>query len=242
MPFNLGDTFPDFACETDEGPITSIHEWMEDKWLLLFSHPADFTPVCTTELAMISKAGPHFAHLGVKLMALSVDGAASHADWKKDIQAVANIPSIPFPIIADEKRDLAVLLGMMDPEERDAQGMAVTCRAVFLVDHEKKVKFVMLYPATTGRSIEELYRVTASIRLTSQHPLATPMNWTPYGDKVMVQPTLPLDEAKKRYPSITVKEVPSGKQYIRMVDMPEEYVLKNKVSADVCNGKCPKKG
>lgn len=214
---NLGDVFPNFEAETNEGDI-KFYDWLGDSWGILFSHPADYTPVCTTELGNAAKLVPEFEKRGVKLIALSCDDAESHRGWIKDIEGYCpdlGSGGFKIPIIADPKRDLAVKFGMIDPDEKDAEGMPLTCRAVFVIGPDKKLKLSMLYPATTGRSFSEILRAVDSLQLTAQKKVATPANWK-MGDSAMVVPSLSEEEAKAEFPGgFEVHEVPSGKQYLR---------------------------
>ncbi|KAL2089349.1 hypothetical protein ACEWY4_014037 [Coilia grayii] len=213
----LGDVFPDFEADTTVGKI-KFHDFLGDSWGILFSHPRDFTPVCTTELACAAKISDKFAQRNVKMIALSIDSVEDHLSWSKDVMAFhpdkAGCP-MPFPIIADHNRELSVKLGMLDPDERDKDGMPLTARCVFVIGPDKKLKLSILYPATTGRNFDELLRAIDSLQLTAQKKVATPVDWKP-GDKVMVIPTLSDEEAAKLFPAgITTQEVPSGKKYLR---------------------------
>jgi len=218
---NLGDVFPNFQAETTIGDI-NFHDWIGDSWGILFSHPADFTPVCTTELARVMKLLPQFSARNVKVIALSCDTVASHQKWTTDIKSYAgeSAEGFPYPIIADEGRTLAVQLGMLDPMEKDANGLPLTCRAVFLVDTNKRLRMSILYPATSGRNFDEILRIIDSIQLTESNKVATPVDWKQGGD-CMVLPTISNEEAKKLFPKgFTVKNVPSGKEYIRITPQP----------------------
>ncbi|XP_076009441.1 peroxiredoxin-6 [Genypterus blacodes] len=212
----LGDVFPNFEAETTIGKI-KFHDFLGDSWGILFSHPKDFTPVCTTELACAASLTKNFQKRGVKMIALSIDSVEDHRNWSKDVMAFNDDleSPLPFPIIADDKRELSVQLGMLDPDERDKDGMPLTARCVFVVGPDKKLKLSILYPATTGRNFDEILRVIDSLQLTAQKKVATPVNWKP-GDKVMVIPTLSEAEAASHFPSgVTTKELPSGKKYLR---------------------------
>ncbi|KAK3771385.1 hypothetical protein RRG08_050436 [Elysia crispata] len=217
---NLGEVFPNFTASTSEGTIT-FHDWIGDSWAILFSHPADYTPVCTTELARVVKLGPEFKKRGVKLIALSCDDVESHKGWGKDVIAFADckMDKLPYPIIADEKRELAVKLGMLDPDERTKEGLPLTARAVFIIGPDKKLKLSILYPATTGRNFNELLRVVDSLQLTATKKVATPVDWQ-QGDSCMVLPTVSKDEAAKLFPKMEVKSLPSGKEYLRYTPQP----------------------
>ncbi|XP_015687493.1 peroxiredoxin-6 [Protobothrops mucrosquamatus] len=213
----LGDEAPNFQADTTHGPIR-FHEFLGDSWGILFSHPRDFTPVCTTELGRAAKLAPEFAKRNVKLIALSIDDVSDHLAWCKDISAYnsdKSIDKLPFPIIADSKRELSVQLGMLDPDEIDKDGMPLTARVVFVFGPDKKLKLSILYPATTGRNFDEILRVVDSLKLTAAKKVATPVDWKP-GDQVMVIPSLSDEEAKKLFPGgICTKQLPSGKNYLR---------------------------
>nr|UYO79716.1 peroxiredoxin 6 [Portunus pelagicus] len=217
---NLGDVFPNFSADSTDGPI-KLHSFLGDKWGIIFSHPSDYTPVCTTELGTVAKMMPEFTKRNVKVMAISCDSVEDHLGWIKDVQAYNNLTGdFPYPIIADPDRDLAVTLGMIDPDEKTASGMPLTCRAVFIVGPDKKLKLSILYPATTGRNFNEILRVIDSLQLTSDKKVATPSGWC-NGDNCMVLPSISPDEAKKMFPEHKVVQVPSGKEYIRTTPQPQ---------------------
>lgn len=216
----LGETFPNFIADTQMGPI-NFHEWLANSWGILFSHPNDFTPVCTTELARMLKLMPEFEKLGVKVIALSCNSVDSHRKWIEDIKAYAEMTDkeFPYPIVEDETRKLATLLGMLDPAEVDDHGIPMTARAVFIIDPAKKMRLSILYPATTGRNFDEILRVIESLQLTEKHKIATPVDWKT-GDQVMIQPTVSDEEAKTLYNNIKTVSLPSGKPYLRIVSQP----------------------
>ncbi|KAG8234607.1 hypothetical protein J437_LFUL017725 [Ladona fulva] len=218
---NLGDTFPNFKAKTTSGEI-QFHEWLGDSWGILFSHPADFTPVCTTELGRVAKLMPEFEKRNVKVMALSCDSVESHSKWIEDIKVYARhgCEGFPYPIAADESRELAVQLGMLDPIEKDKDGLPLTCRAVFLIDPSKKLRFSILYPATTGRNFDEILRALDSIQLTETKKVATPADWKK-GDDCMVLPNLSTEDATCLFPKgVTYISLPSGKHYLRLTPQP----------------------
>lgn len=219
----LGETFPDFTVNTSVGKI-NFHEWLGDSWGILFSHPNDFTPVCTTELARVAKLMPEFRRLGVKVIAVSCNSVESHRKWIEDIKSYGEITeeTFPYPIIEDEKRSLASLLGMLDPAELDGSGVPVTARAVFIIDPAKKMRLSILYPATTGRNFDEIIRVIESLQLTEKFKVATPVDWKK-GDDVMVQPTVSDEEAKSLYSNVKTLTLPSGKTYLRIVPQPSDF-------------------
>jgi len=223
MPgLNLGDEFPNLQVDTTEGRI-KFHDWQGDSWGILFSHPRDYTPVCTTELGRVSQLTGEFKKRNVKLIALSCDTVDDHNGWTKDILSYVggSEDKLPYPIIADPDRSIAKQLGMIDPDEKDETGMPLTCRAVFIMSPDKRLKLALLYPATTGRNFDEILRVIDSLQLTAYKKVATPADWKS-GDKCMVVPSLSDDEANKLFPAgFEKKEVPSGKGYLRFTPHPK---------------------
>ena len=220
MGINLGDIFPNFKAETSKGPI-QFHDWIGDKWAILFSHPADYTPVCTTELGKLVQLLPEFEKRNVKLIALSCDSVQDHIGWSKDIQSFkGGEGDFPCPIIADEKRELAVQMGMLDPVEKDKKGQPLTCRAFFIISPDKKLKMSALYPATTGRNFNEILRIVDSLQLTAHKKVATPADWE-MGKECMVIPSVSPEEAKTLFPKHRVVDVPSKKGYLRFTPQPE---------------------
>ncbi|XP_052056648.1 peroxiredoxin-6 [Apodemus sylvaticus] len=218
----LGEEAPNFEANTTIGRIR-FHDFLGDSWGILFSHPRDFTPVCTTELGRAAKLAPEFAKRNVKLIAISVDSVEDHLAWSKDINAyngATPTEKLPFPIIDDKDRDLAILLGMLDPAEKDDNDMPVTARVVFVFGPDKKLKLSILYPATTGRNFDEILRVIDSLQLTQSKPVATPVDWKK-GESVMVLPDVPEEEAKRCFPKgVFTKELPSGQKYLRFTPQP----------------------
>jgi len=221
MSIRLGDVFPNFHASTTIGDI-KFHDWLGDSWGILFSHPADYTPVCTTELGRAANYMPKFTERGVKLIALSCDNLESHKGWLEDIKSYCpelRNKDFPFPLIADQSRDLATLLGMLDPDEKDAEGMPLTCRSLFFIGPDKKLKASIIYPASTGRSFDEVLRVVDSLQLTVKRKVATPADWKP-GCACMVLPSVSNEDAKKAFPEgIDVVDMPSGKCYLRTVTL-----------------------
>ena len=183
MTLSIGDTAPDFVQESTLGPL-SFYSWLGDDWGLLFSHPADYTPVCTTELGETARLMPDFARGGVKVAALSVDPLDSHKDWIQDINDTQGV-RVMFPIIADPDRKVAALYGMIHPNASSA----ATVRSVFFIDPDKKIRATITYPASTGRNFAEILRVIDSLQLTDCHPVATPVNWHT-GDECVIVPSL----------------------------------------------------
>ncbi|WP_298999603.1 peroxiredoxin [Flagellimonas sp. S174] len=205
----LGDTAPDFTVETSQGTL-NFYDYLGDGWGILFSHPADFTPVCTTELGTAAKFKDEFDKRNVKMIALSVDGVESHGEWIKDINETQNT-TVNFPIIADVDRKVSDLYDMIHPKADDT----LTVRSVFIIAPDKTVKLILTYPASTGRNFYELLRVIDSLQLTAYHKVATPANWE-HGDKVVVSPSIPTEEAKEMF-SAGVDEV---KPYLRLTPDP----------------------
>jgi alkyl hydroperoxide reductase subunit AhpC len=203
MSLKINDTAPDFKAKTSEGDI-SFHEWLGDSWGVLFSHPKDFTPVCTTELGSLAKLKPEFEKRNVKVMGLSVDPVSDHIKWLDDIKDVCGLKPI-YPIIADEKLEIAKLYNMLqvDLEASSSQGRTAldnqTVRTVFIVGPDKKVKLFLTYPMTTGRNFHEILRAIDSMQLTAKHKVATPADWKK-GEDVIIVPSIKDEEAKKIYP------------------------------------------
>lgn len=218
MRMLLGDTFPNFNANTTEGPI-KFHDWVGDCWTILFSHPRDFTPVCTTELARLVVLYPQFVDRKVKLIGLSCDSVDSHKEWCKDICTVADssLKTFPFPIIEDENRKVAKLLGMIDKDEVDEKGMPLSARALFIIDPDKKFRLSILYPATTGRNFNEILRVVDSLQLCDKTNLATPVDWK-MGDHCMVPPNVSMDHFSG---PVTAIDLPSGKSYFKKTPCPK---------------------
>jgi len=219
----LGCVFPDFEAETTQGHIR-FHEWLGDSWGILFSHPADYTPVCTTELARVIDYQDKFKARNVKMIALSCDSVEDHLGWSKDVEQFNQREGrakkeLSYPIIADPERKLAVKFGMLDPDEIDAKGIPLPARAVFIVGADKKLKLSILYPATTGRNFDEIIRVIDSLQLTATKRVATPVDWKA-GDKCMVLPNIPPAEAAELFPAHETVSLPSGKTYLRLTPQP----------------------
>ncbi len=193
MDIKLGDTAPDFTAKTTEGEI-HFHKWLGSSWCVLFSHPADYTPVCTTELGRTAQLKSEFDKRNVKVLAVSVDGLESHKGWIKDINETQNT-NVNFPLIADEDRKVADLYGMIHPNASDS----MTVRSVFIVGPDKKVKLTLTYPASTGRNFNEILRVIDSLQLTANYSVATPADWKE-GDDCVVSPSIPTEEIPNRFP------------------------------------------
>jgi thioredoxin-dependent peroxiredoxin len=210
MALQLGDIAPDFTAETTAGPIR-FHEWMGNGWAVLFSHPKDFTPVCTTELGEVARLKPEFEKRNVKVAGLSVDPLASHRSWANDIEETQG-HALNFPLIADPDREISDLYGMIHPKANDT----LTVRSVFVVGPDRKVKLMITYPASTGRNFEEILRVIDSLQLTSQYSVATPVNWK-RGDDVIIASSLSDEDARKRFPD----GWKAPKPYLRIVPQPK---------------------
>ena len=209
MALQLGDTAPNFEAETTEGKI-NFHDWIEDSWAVLFSHPRDFTPVCTTELGEVAKLKPEFDRRNVKIAGLSVDGVTDHRKWAEDIRETQGAAP-NFPLIGDPDRKVSILYGMIHPNANDT----LTVRSVFIIGPDKKIKLMITYPSSTGRNFEEILRVIDSLQLTAKHQVATPVNWK-HGDDVIIVPSLCDEEAKKKFP----RGWKALKPYLRMVPEP----------------------
>jgi len=218
MALQLGDEAPDFEAETTQGRIR-FHDWIGDSWAILFSHPKNFTPVCTTELGYMAKIKPDFDSRNVKIIGISTDPVSSHVEWAKDIEETqGTAPN--YPSIGDSDFNVAKLYGMLpastsgDPLERTAADNQ-TVRNVFVIGPDKKIKLILVYPMTTGRNFDEVLRVIDSLQLTANHKVATPVNWQ-QGDDVIIAGSVSDDDAKKTYP----EGWKAPKPYIRIVPQP----------------------
>ena len=221
MALQIGDTAPDFEAETTEGPIR-FHDWIGDSWAVLFSHPKDFTPVCTTELGYMARLGPELERRDVKVIGLSVDSAGDHAAWAADIEETQGAAP-NFPIIADDDFAVSKLYGMLPAEiAGDASARTPadnqTVRNVFVIGPDKTVKLILVYPMTTGRNFDEVLRVIDSLQLTAKHKVSTPVNWK-QGEDVIIAGSVSDDEARE-----TFGEWDAPKPYIRIVPAPRESV------------------
>jgi len=206
----LGDKAPNFDAETSEGKI-NFHEYLGDSWGILFSHPADYTPVCTTELGTVANYKAEFDKRDVKVIALSVDGVASHKGWIQDINETQNT-TVNFPIIADEDKKVSDLYGMIHPKANDT----LTVRSVFVIAPDKSIKMTLTYPASTGRNFDELLRVIDSLQLTAYNKVATPANWK-QGEDVVISPSVSNEEADRMFP----KGYKVVKPYLRTTSQPD---------------------
>jgi peroxiredoxin (alkyl hydroperoxide reductase subunit C) len=210
MVLRLGDTAPDFSVDSTEGMI-SFHQWLGDSWAVLFSHPADYTPVCTTELGAFAKRKGEFEQRGVKLLGVSVDPLESHNGWAEDIETT-QCAKLNCPLLADDEQTVANLYGMIHPKADPK----VTVRTVFIIDPDKKIRLTLTYPPSTGRNVDEILRVIDSLQLTSKHKVATPVDWQ-NGDDVIIAPSLSDEEAKERFPEGWETKTP----YLRVTRQPD---------------------
>ena len=209
MAIRLGDTAPDFRARSTQGEI-EFHQWMGEDWAVLFSHPKDYTPVCTTELGAAARLEPEFERRGVKIIGLSVDPLKDHEGWSRDIEETQGV-ALNFPLIADDDRKVSGLYDMVHPNADDT----LTVRSVFIIDDRKKVRLILTYPASTGRNFDEILRVVDSLMLTSRHQVATPVNWK-HGEDVIIVPAVSNEQARQQFPA-GWREV---KPYMRYVSDP----------------------
>jgi len=209
MSLQLGDTAPDFTQDSTEGPI-HLYEWAGDSWVVLFSHPKDFTPVCTTELGRVAKLKPEFDKRNVKVIGLSVDGLSNHDGWSKDI-AETQGAALNFPLISDADRKVSDLYGMIHPNADNT----MTVRSVYIIGPDKKLKLTLTYPASTGRNFDEILRVIDSLQLTANYKVATPADWK-HGEDVIIVPAVSNDEAKDLFK----KGFTEVKPYLRTTPQP----------------------
>ncbi|KAI3741761.1 hypothetical protein L1987_59437 [Smallanthus sonchifolius] len=215
MPgLTIGDPLPNLDVDTTHGRI-NLHDYVANSFTIIFSHPGDFTPVCTTELGAMAAYADKFGQRGVKLLGLSCDDVQSHKEWIKDIEAFNKGKKVTYPIAADPNREIIKQLNMVDPDEKDPGGQIIPSRALHIVGPDKKVKLSFLYPASTGRNMDEVVRVLDSLIKASKHKIATPVNWKE-GDAVVISPTVSNDEAQKMFPDgFQTADLPSKKDYMR---------------------------
>jgi alkyl hydroperoxide reductase subunit AhpC len=219
MTIQIGDTAPDFSANTTEGTI-NFHEWIGDGWAVLFSHPKDFTPVCTTELGYMAGLAPEFEARSCKIIGLSIDPVSDHVAWKKDIEETQG-NAVTYPMIGDDDMNVAKLFGMIHPNASgNSKGRTAadnaTVRSVFVVGPDKKVKAMITYPMSTGRNFDEVLRLLDSCQLTAKHQVATPVNWR-QGEDVIIVPAVSDEDAKKKFP----QGWKSPKPYLRIVPQPD---------------------
>ena len=211
MSLRLGDEAPDFTADTTEGKV-NFHEYLGDSWGVLFSHPKDFTPVCTTELGLVAKLKSEFDKRNTKVIGLSVDSVESHKGWVGDIKETQG-HALNYPLIGDEDRTVANLYDMIHPNANDS----LTVRSVFIIGPDKKIKLIITYPASTGRNFEEILRVIDSLQLTANFSVSTPVNWTD-GDDVIIAPAISDEDAKTKFP----KGFKTLKPYLRLTPQPNK--------------------
>ena len=219
MGLGIGDTAPDFTAETTQGKI-NFHEWIGNGWVILFSHPKDFTPICTTELGYMAKLKPEFDKRNTKILAVSIDPVADHEHWVKDIEETQNC-KVNYPIIGDNDLKVAKLYGMLHPNAGEtSKGRTAadnaTVRTVFVIGPDKKVKGMLAYPMSTGRNFDEILRMLDSMQLTTKHKVGTPVNWK-VGDDVVIVPSVSDEDAKKTYP----QGWKTLRPYLRIVPQPK---------------------
>jgi len=219
MPgLTIGDTIPDLLVQTTHGPI-QLHQFVGTGWACLFSHPADFTPVCTTELGKMALYSEEFEKRGVKLLGFSCDDVASHVEWIKDIEGYTPGCNVKYPIVADPDRSVIRQLNMVDPDQKDSDGFEMPSRALHVIGPDKRIKLSILYPATTGRNMDEVLRVIDSLQKTAKYKVATPVNWMP-GDKVVISPSVSNEDAVKMFPQgFETVDLPSKKEYLRLTKL-----------------------
>lgn len=219
MNLKLGDIAPDFEADTTGGPL-NFHEWLGNSWAVLFSHPKDFTPVCTTELGEFARQQPEFDKRNTKLIGLSVDKVGDHHGWSQDIKDVSG-HDVNFPMIGDYDLKVSKLYNMLPAEETETEGRTAatnaTVRTVYIIGPDKKIKAMLIYPMSSGRNVAEILRLLDSIQLTAKHPVATPVNWNP-GEECIIAPSLADEQAKEKFPGgwKTVKP------YLRTVPQPQD--------------------
>ncbi|KAJ9605127.1 peroxiredoxin 1 [Cladophialophora chaetospira] len=216
-PLRLGSVAPNFQADTTKGHI-DFHEFIGNNWVVLFSHPEDFTPVCTTELGAFAKLEPEFTRRGVKLIGLSANTIDSHGQWIADINEISG-SDLQFPIIGDKQRQVALLYDMLDQQDAtnvDSKGIAFTIRSVFFIDPKKTIRTILSYPASTGRNTAEVLRIVDSLQTGDKHKVTTPINWVP-GDDVIVHPSVKTEQAKEIFPDIKII-----KPYLRTTPLPKD--------------------
>ena len=213
----IGSTAPDFTAETTQGNI-NFHDWIGDSWAVLFSHPKDYTPVCTTELGEVARLKPEFEKRNAKVIGLSVDKVGDHQGWSQDIKDYSG-HEVNFPMIGDYDLKVSKLYNMLPAEETDTEGRTAatnaTVRTVYLIGPDKKIKAMLIYPMSSGRNFEEILRLLDSVQLTAKHPVATPVNWK-HGDEVIIAPSLADDAAKEKFPDGWTTHKP----YLRTIPQP----------------------
>ncbi|MQM04401.1 hypothetical protein Taro_037203 [Colocasia esculenta] len=219
MPgLTIGDTIPNLEVDTTHGRM-KLHDYIGNSWAVLFSHPADFTPVCTTELGKMALYAPEFDKRGVKLLGFSCDAVPSHLRWIGDIESYTPGCKVSYPIVADPTREVIRQLNMADPEAKDADGAELPSRALHVVAGDKRIKLSILYPATTGRDLDEVLRAVDSLQATAKYKVATPVNWRP-GQPVVISPSVSTEDAQKMFPQgYKTVDLPSKKEYLRFTKL-----------------------
>ena len=224
---SIGSTAPDFHAETTQGDI-NFHDWIGDSWAILFSHPKDYTPVCTTELGEVARLKPEFDKRNTKVIGLSVDKVGDHHGWSQDIKDVSG-HDVTFPMIGDYDLKVSKLYNMLPAEETNTEGRTAatnaTVRTVYLIGPDKKIKAMLIYPMSSGRNFQEILRLLDSIQLTAKHPVATPVNWN-HGEDVIVAPSLADDAAREKFGSFT-----AVKPYLRTIPHPQDETAKEPAEA-----------
>jgi len=220
----LEEEFPNFKAITCDGEF-QFHDYIKDSWCILFSHPSDFTPICTTELLKAAQLESEFSKRNVKMVALSCNDKSTHKEWIKDIQSFGKLDEsckFPFPIIDDSSREIANKLGMIDNSHKNSKSMPFKVRGVYIIGPDKKLKLFYMYPEQCGRNFNEILRVIDSLQLNFKHPhLATPADWEK-GQKCMLQPFVTKEDQEKNFPNAKICKLPSGKEYLREISKPEK--------------------
>jgi 1-Cys peroxiredoxin 6 len=241
----LGNICPDFSAETTQGPMKSFHEWKKGKWAILFSHPADFTPVCTTEIGRLALKYDQLTELDVKVATLSVDPVKSHEEWLRDVVAhCENKIEVKFPIIGDPDRSISKMYGMIDPGTSDEQSLPLTIRAAYIINPENKLMLMLNYPACVGRNMDEIVRCCQALQMSYQKSVATPANW-PYNHEnigmkgaLFLLPTVSKEDADSNFAGYKTCDVPSGKSYLRLVQA-KDLGMPHLMPAEKPNGAAP---
>ncbi|KAJ7551113.1 hypothetical protein O6H91_07G134800 [Diphasiastrum complanatum] len=216
---SLGDVIPNLEADSTHGRIR-LHDFIDNSWTIMFSHPADFTPVCTTELGNIARYAPEFEKRGAKLLGVSNNSVEDHKKWIKDIEAFTGDARVNFPMIADPDRKLTSQLNMLDPDDKDSSGRLLPSRVLHIIGPDKRIKLSFLYPSSTGRNFDEVIRALDALQLAAKYNVATPANWKK-GDPVVINPSISNEEAKEKFPQgFKCVKLPSGKDYLRMAQVP----------------------
>eukprot|EP00039_Didymoeca_costata_P010966 m.149798 g.149798 ORF g.149798 m.149798 type:complete len:381 (+) comp15019_c2_seq3:269-1411(+) len=234
----LGDKIPDFSSETTLGKISSFYEWAGDNWVVLCSHPADFTPVCTSEVALMSNLTEEFDKRNTKILSVSCSSLEDHLLWTSDIQKLAGRDGdLSFPIVEDQDRTLSFGLGIMDPDMKDDKGVSYSSRATFIIDPQKNIRLIHQYPSFTGRNYWEIIRILDSLLLIESHPLATPVNWK-FGSETFVLPWITEQEKRTHFDDVRHEQLPTGKDYVqygspKLTEEEQEILHTSKIAENV---------